>query len=198
MIGIVVGLGISLNFNLNTAAYSAEPTISKDAIELLSKTDRAMVEVAAAVKPAVVRILSARTVKTQSIANPFQNDPFFHFIDFLAISSTFLDNLESSSRTVSDQVFIVSKTSYILTNNHVVKDTDEMKIRLSDKREWRESFTQRPTFRDRRGPLPDQRTARGEPTAAQLLVGCVVRRCPVREFRVWHQDSRKLGLLCAL
>src|SRR6202142_4647210 len=78
LLGIIVGLGISLNLNLNTAAYSEEHTISKDAIELLSKTDRAMAEVAAAVKPAVVNISSTRTVKTQGIANPLQNDPFFN------------------------------------------------------------------------------------------------------------------------
>ena len=135
LIGIVVGFGISSTFNLNAAAYSAEPTISKDAIELLSKNDHAMAEVAAAVKPAVVNISSTRTVKTQGMANPFHNDPFFQRF-FGEQFNGFGQPHEFKQASLGSGV-IVDKDGYILTNNHVVKDADEIKIKLSDKREFK-------------------------------------------------------------
>ena len=81
----VVGIGISVGLNFNSIAYSEETKISRDAIELLSKTDRAMAEVAAAVKPAVViTILYSR--------------------DSSATNSAVLDNLANLNRPVSDRV----------------------------------------------------------------------------------------------
>ncbi|HEX8948653.1 MAG TPA: hypothetical protein VF790_06810, partial [Dissulfurispiraceae bacterium] len=77
IIGLILGLGISMSLNLNSKAYTEEPKISKEAIEILSKADEAMAEVAAAVKPAVVNVSTSRTVKTQGIPDPFLDDPFF-------------------------------------------------------------------------------------------------------------------------
>ena len=131
----VVGIGISVGLNFNSIAYSEETKISRDAIELLSKTDRAMAEVAAAVKPAVVNISSTHTVKTQGIANPFNNDPLFKRF-FGDQFGGFGQPREFKQAGLGSGV-IVNKDGYILTNNHVIKDADEIKIRLSDKREFK-------------------------------------------------------------
>ncbi len=135
IVGIIIGLGISTGFNLNSAAYSAEPKISKEAIEILSKNDQAMSEVAAAVKPAVVNISSTHIVKSPGVTNPFLNDPFFRRF--------FGDQFEGSEKprefkqaSLGSGV-VVDREGYILTNNHVVKDADEIKVRLSDKREFK-------------------------------------------------------------
>ncbi|MGO9950816.1 MAG: DegQ family serine endoprotease [Dissulfurispiraceae bacterium] len=134
LMGIVVGLGISIGLNSNSVVYSEEPKISKDAIELLTKTDRAMAEVAAAVKPSVVNISSTRTVKTQGMTNPFHNDPLFKRF-FGDQFGGFGQPREFKQASLGSGV-IVDKDGYILTNNHVVKDADEIKIKLSDKREF--------------------------------------------------------------
>lgn len=134
VIGIVVGLGISMSLNFSSVAYSEEPKISKESIELLSRTDRAMSEVAAAVKPAVVNISSTRTVKTQGMENPFHNDPLFR--KFFGDQFGGGQPREFKRASLGSGV-IVDKDGYILTNNHVVKDADEIKIRISDKREFK-------------------------------------------------------------
>jgi len=111
----VVGIGISVGLNFNSIAYSEETKISRDAIELLSKTDRAMAEVAAAVKPAVVNISSTHTVKTQGIANPFNNDPLFKRF-FGDQFGGFGQPREFKQAGLGSGV-IVNKDGYILTNN---------------------------------------------------------------------------------
>lgn len=130
VIGLVVGLGISSGLNMHAKAYSAEPVISKEAIDILSKTNEAMAEITAAVKPAIVNISTSKTVKTQGIANPFLNDPFFrHFF-----GNAFGDDgrpREFKQASLGSGV-IVDSSGYILTNNHVVKDSDEIKIKLSE------------------------------------------------------------------
>lgn len=135
LMGIIAGLVISAGLDFNTGAYSEEPKISKDAIELLSRADRAMAEVAAAVKPAVVNISSTRTVKTQGKTNPFHNDPFFK--KFFGDQFDGLGQPREFKQASLGSGVIVDQDGFILTNNHVVKDADEIKIKLSDKREFK-------------------------------------------------------------
>ena len=75
--GLIIGLVISSNFDFLSKGFTDEVKISKEAIDILTKTNQAMAEVAAAVKPAVVNISSTKTVKSQGIPSPFFNDPLF-------------------------------------------------------------------------------------------------------------------------
>ena len=75
IIGLIIGLLTILN--IHSKAYTEDSKISKEAIDILSKTGQAVAEVAAAVKPAVVNISSTRTIKTPGMPTPFFNDPFF-------------------------------------------------------------------------------------------------------------------------
>lgn len=135
LIGLAAGLGISSGFNLNARAYSEEPAISKEAVDMLSKASQAMAEVTAAVKPAVVNISSIQTIKTQAIQSPFFNDPFFRrfFGDEFGNAGK---PREHKQESLGSGV-IVNRDGYILTNNHVVKNADEIKVKLSDKREFK-------------------------------------------------------------
>src|SRR5208283_4669197 len=135
VIGVVLGLVISSSLNLHTNAYSDEPRISKEAIDILSKTDEAMAEVTAAVKPAIVNISTTRTVKTPGMANPLFNDPFFRQFFGNAFGNEGQPK-EFKQASLGSGV-IVDSSGYILTNNHVVKDADEIKIKLSDGREFK-------------------------------------------------------------
>ncbi len=133
--GLLMGLAVSSSLGINTKAYSEEPGISKEAIDLLSKTDEAMAEVAAAAKPAVVNVSTTRTIKTPGITNPFFNDPFFRQFFGNAFGNA-TGPREHRQASLGSGV-IIDRAGYILTNNHVVKDADEIKIKLSDGREFK-------------------------------------------------------------
>ncbi len=135
MVGLVMGLGISSSLGIHTKAYSDEPKISKEAIDILSKTDKAMAEVSAAVKPAVVNVSTTRTIKTPGITNPLFNDPFFR--QFFGNAFGNGDSPREHKQASLGSGVIIDKAGYILTNNHVVKDADEIKIKLSDGREFK-------------------------------------------------------------
>jgi serine protease Do len=135
IIGLVIGIGISSSLNIHTKAYSEEARISKEAIDILSKTNEAMAEVAAAVKPAVVNVSTTKTIKTPGITNPFFNDPFFR--QFFGDAFGNARRPKEYKQASLGSGVIVDRSGYILTNNHVVKDADEIKIKLSDGRDRR-------------------------------------------------------------
>ena len=85
--------------------------------------------------PSVVNISTVKVVKGRERAPlPFgPNDPFREFFDRF-----FGDQLPKDFRQRSlGSGFIIDKEGLILTNNHVVEKTDEIKVTLSDKREFR-------------------------------------------------------------
>ncbi|HXW69681.1 MAG TPA: DegQ family serine endoprotease, partial [Dissulfurispiraceae bacterium] len=135
IVGLLLGLIISSSLGIYSKAYSEEPKISKEAIAILSKTDEAMAEVAAAVKPAVVNVSTTRTIKTPGITNPLFNDPFFR--QFFGNAFGNPDGPRELKQASLGSGVIIDKAGYILTNNHVVKDADEIRIKLSDGREFK-------------------------------------------------------------
>jgi serine protease Do len=135
LIGLIAGLGISSNFNFHTKGYTDDSTVSKEAFEILDKTNQATAEVVAAVKPSVVNISSTRTVKESRVPYPFFNNPFsrrFFGDDFKSHEKP-----REHKRSGLGSGVIVDKDGYILTNNHVIRGADEIKVTLSDKREFR-------------------------------------------------------------
>ena len=90
------------------------------------------------VKPAVVNISTTSTVKVPG--NPFKHffgqnneDPFGDFFKHY-----FNDVPDQKMKQQSlGSGFIINKEGYIITNNHVVDDADEIKVKLSDGREFK-------------------------------------------------------------
>jgi len=117
-------------------ADAQTPTISRDSINFLQRTGEAMAEVAAAVKPAIVNISIVKTEKVSSSdMDPFLNDPFFK--KFFGDRRGYQEKpREHKSMSLGSGV-IVSEDGYILTNNHVIKNADAIKVLLSDKREFK-------------------------------------------------------------
>ena len=127
----ISGLIFSLNPGLSSHSYAQDSKVSEQSIDILTKTGQAMAEIAEAVKPAIVNISTTRTIKIQG-RDQFLDDPFFKRF----FGDQFKMPKERKTAGLGSGV-IVSSDGYILTNYHVIKDADEIKVLLSDKRDFK-------------------------------------------------------------
>ena len=98
----------------------------------------AFIEAAKALKPAVVNISSRRTAPTEERRGfrrrPFPfggEDPFQEFFDRF-----FGEQRRPRHRPSLGTGFIINTNGYIVTNNHVVEDADEITVTLASKEEF--------------------------------------------------------------
>ena len=107
---------------------NAEPQQDKSYLSLEVLSD-SIADIAEKVGPAVVNIDTIRMVKTDF---PFFDDPIFRRF--------FGREFEEFRRTIPQKGtgsgFIINQEGYILTNEHVVRKADKIKVTLSDGREF--------------------------------------------------------------
>jgi serine protease Do/serine protease DegQ len=109
-----------LFFESKRKAGEAEAPVKDVPADLLS-TQKAFSEVAKKVTPCVVNI---STIGKQKIIQPFfEMNPFFE--DFFGAPQTRRDRSLGSG-------FILSKDGYIVTNDHVVRDAESIRVKLSN------------------------------------------------------------------
>ena len=144
--GLIIGLVISSQLGIENNGYSkTEATdtqveqvkeVSKETLDILSAYSKAMVEMVQSVTPSVVNISTTQTItrKGQGPGGLF-NDPFFRRFFGDDFSRQFGGPREEHRSGLGSGV-IVDGGGYILTNNHVVKDADTIKVILRDKREF--------------------------------------------------------------
>jgi serine protease Do len=125
---LIGGYGVSTLLNpISTPEVQATTTAGT--------TPGSFSELAKGASPSVVNISTLKVIKGRERAPmPFgPNDPFREFFDRF-----FGDQLPKDFRQRSlGSGFIIRKDGLILTNNHVVEKTDEIKVTLSDKREFK-------------------------------------------------------------
>lgn len=138
IMGIVIGLVLSSSFEFQKRGYTQEYKVPEDATQLIDKISQAMASIADAVRPSVVNISTSRTVRSHD-TSPFSEDPFFrHF--FGDKFKEFETPRERKAMALGSGV-IVDKNGIIVTNYHVVKGAEEIKVTLSDNREFKGKVT---------------------------------------------------------
>ena len=131
---LALGLAFLLTTGLSPTgrAYAKDKVISQESSKLLGRLSDALAEVAEVARPAVVNISTTSTVTMED--NPMFNDPFFR--RFFGDQFDHGQKRKFKSSALGSGV-IISADGYILTNNHVVKSADEIKVILYDKREFK-------------------------------------------------------------
>jgi len=138
---VVQVLSLALAFVLATALSAAgvaaakEKSISQESVKMLGSLSNALSEVAEAVRPAVVNI-STTSIETME-DNPFGDmfsDPFFRH--FFGDQFGHPGQKRKFKSSALGSGVIASENGYILTNNHVVKGAEDIKVILYDKREF--------------------------------------------------------------
>jgi serine protease Do len=137
-LGIVAGITITSNFNMIPPG-KAVSTDSKAGPPLPSSSgrpDETFVEISKSDTPAVVNISTTRLIKNETGPNPFFEDPFFRRFFGEEFGRQFEQPKERKEQSLGSGV-IVESNGIIVTNNHVVANADEIKVFLSDKREFK-------------------------------------------------------------
>jgi len=135
-VGILIGLLAATNFDWLPFGYSTTPEkVSPKVMEQLVQTGQAFTEIAKVVTPAVVNISTTKIVRRETIS-PFFGDPFFR--DFFGEDPfrEFRIPRKWKEQSLGSGV-IASSDGYIITNNHVIEKAEEIKVSLSDKRDFK-------------------------------------------------------------
>ena len=113
---------------------AAEAPLDSPGSKGIPGPENPFIQVAEQVTPSVVNISTVTTGKTGKpgeLFRPFGNDPFFR--DFF---DRFFEGMPRRRQQNSlGSGVVIDKAGLILTNNHVIKDADEITVRFSNKQE---------------------------------------------------------------
>ena len=141
IVGLIITAGFQLTHETEAQSYAQEnkpPAVKVDssALTIAEQLSNAFADVAARVTPSVVTVFTETDVKVQQ--QPFSGGPFDQFFgdDFFKKFFQFPQPQGNMKRMGLGSGVIIDKDGIILTNNHVVDDADNIKVRLMDGREF--------------------------------------------------------------
>jgi len=142
-IGIVIGVVLTANFNIDSKTIAADSgkiysdsATESGAQQNITATNynpnKMFVDIVKKVRPTIVSIYTTKNVKVPQ--NPF----FYFFKDFRNLpNDQFHQPQQEMKQKGLGSGIIISKDGYILTNYHVVGDVDELKVKLIDGAEYK-------------------------------------------------------------
>jgi serine protease Do len=134
VVAFLFGLGLASGMGWTSASHAmpvidTAQRVSPEAVKPAADLSEAFVNLADAVTPAVVRIESRRPSGVASRQVP---DVFRRFFDLPEGGEQ--EGPPSQGQLAGGSGFIVSEDGYILTNNHVVEGSDQIRVFLPDRR----------------------------------------------------------------
>jgi len=143
VLGIVIGVMFTMRMDWMPTAQSETAGQSKAQTNNQKKhfvsPKNVFVPIVKKTAPAVVNISTSRTVDQKNFRSPLMDDPFFRrfFGDQFPNGGHNGQGKKPKKKESSlGSGVIVDSSGYIITNNHVVAKADEIKVLLSDKREF--------------------------------------------------------------
>ncbi|KZL15158.1 MULTISPECIES: DegQ family serine endoprotease [unclassified Pseudovibrio] len=115
----------------STGALASEKTVPTSQAEI----SLSFAPIVKKVAPAVVNVYASRTVQERRRVSPFFDDPFFRRF-FGEQSDRFAPRSRSRVQSSLGSGVIVSADGTIITNHHVIAGADEVRVALSDRREF--------------------------------------------------------------
>ena len=145
VVALIIAVGVTIStdnptFTPQTAIGQTSENFNQD-FEYLERANRAFIEVVNRAKPAVVQITTTRSVVTRQNPSDFFGDDFFDFWfgpreRRERRGQDEPEEREEEQRGLGSGV-IVSEDGYILTNNHVIEDAEDIMVILPNGREYR-------------------------------------------------------------
>lgn len=138
-IGIVMGVVLTTSFDMDKKSVAGTQTtkVFTDAAELDVLNDQPVtvsnfnpnmmfVDIVKKVRPSIVSIYTAKNVR-------IDQSPFFYWFRNMPRDE---DHSFEQRQDGLGSGIIISEDGYILTNNHVIEDVDELRVKLIDNREF--------------------------------------------------------------
>ena len=145
VIALIIAVGVTINtdkptFTSQTAIGQTGDSLNHD-FEYLERANRAFIEVVNHAKPAVVQITTTRSVAVRQNSSDFFGEDFFDFWfgpreRREPRGQAEPEEREEVQRGLGSGV-IVSEDGYILTNNHVIENAEDITVVLPNGRKYR-------------------------------------------------------------